>query len=36
MKEGQKLWEKEELILPTRFLPDIEFLKYHNQERFRS
>lgn len=23
------------LILPSRFLPDIEFLKYHNNERFR-
>jgi putative restriction endonuclease len=25
----------QELILPSRFLPDIEFLKYHNQEKFR-
>lgn len=24
-----------EIILPSRFLPDIEFLMYHNQERFR-
>lgn len=23
------------IILPSRFLPDIEFLKYHNEERFR-
>jgi putative restriction endonuclease len=23
------------MILPSRFLPDIEFLKYHNQERFK-
>jgi len=23
------------LILPSRFLPDIEFIKYHNQEKFR-
>ena len=26
---------KRNLILPSRFLPDIEFIKYHNQERFR-
>jgi putative restriction endonuclease len=24
-----------DLILPSRFLPDIEFIKYHNQEKFR-
>ncbi len=24
-----------ELILPSRFLPGIEFIKYHNQEKFR-
>lgn len=24
------------IILPSRFLPDVEFLKYHNEERFRS
>jgi putative restriction endonuclease len=24
-----------DLILPSRFLPDLEFIKYHNQERFR-
>lgn len=24
------------IIPPSRFLPDIEFLKYHNQERFKS
>ena len=23
------------IILPSRFLPDVEFLKYHNNERFR-
>jgi putative restriction endonuclease len=23
------------IILPSRFLPEIEFLKYHNQERFK-
>ncbi|WGK68620.1 HNH endonuclease [Candidatus Haliotispira prima] len=25
----------QDLILPSRFLPDSEFLKYHNQERFK-
>jgi len=24
-----------EMILPSRFLPDVEFLKYHNNERFK-
>ena len=24
------------IILPSRFLPDIEFLKYHNEERFKA
>lgn len=28
-------YHNNELLLPTRFLPDIEFLKYHNQERFK-
>ncbi len=28
-------YEGKEIGLPTRFLPDIEFLKYHNQERFK-
>lgn len=28
-------YEGREIGLPTRFLPDIEFLKYHNQERFK-
>lgn len=26
---------KKTLILPSRFLPDIEFIKYHNHEKFR-
>jgi putative restriction endonuclease len=28
-------YENSEIILPTKFLPDVEFLKYHNQERFK-
>lgn len=28
-------YHNQSLILPSRFLPDIEFLKYHNNERFR-
>jgi len=28
-------YENQEMFLPSRFLPDIEFLKYHNQERFK-
>ncbi len=28
-------YENKDMILPSRFLPDIEFLKYHNQERFK-
>jgi len=27
--------DNQEIILPSRFLPDIEFLKYHNEFRFR-
>lgn len=29
-------YENQNIILPSRFLPDGEFLKYHNQERFKS
>lgn len=29
-------YENQPIILPSRFLPDVEFLKYHNQERFKS
>lgn len=29
-------YHNQDIILPSRFLPDIEFLKYHNEERFRS
>ena len=29
-------YEDRQIILPSRFLPDEEFLKYHNQERFKS
>ena len=29
-------YEDQQIILPSRFLPDIDFLKYHNQERFKS
>lgn len=28
-------YENQDIILPSRFLPDIEFLKYHNEERFK-
>lgn len=28
-------FENQPIILPTRFLPDIEFLNYHNNERFK-
>lgn len=29
-------FDNKELILPSRFLPDVEFLKYHNNERFKA
>lgn len=29
-------YDNQEIILPSKFLPDLEFLKYHNQERFQS
>ena len=29
-------YENKPIFLPTRFFPDVEFLKYHNQERFKS
>lgn len=29
-------YENQKIILPSRFLPDIEFLKYHNEVRFKS
>lgn len=29
-------YEGRQLILPSRFLPDINFLKYHNNERFKN
>lgn len=43
LKKGSKylahdyftLYHNKEIIMPTRFLPDSEFLKYHNQERFQ-
>jgi len=28
-------YENKEIFLPSKFLPDIEFLKYHNDERFK-
>ena len=28
-------YEDKEIILPSRFLPDVEFLRYHNNERFK-
>lgn len=29
-------YDDKDIILPSRFLPDIEFLKYHNNERFKT
>lgn len=29
-------YDNKQIILPSRFLPDIEFLNYHNNERFRA
>jgi putative restriction endonuclease len=29
-------YENKNIFLPSRFLPDKEFLKYHNQERFKA
>jgi putative restriction endonuclease len=29
-------YEGKQIILPSRFLPDINFLKYHNDERFKN
>ena len=29
-------YENKKMILPSRFLPDKDFLKYHNDERFKS
>lgn len=29
-------YNDQDINLPSRFLPDIEFLKYHNKERFKS
>jgi len=28
-------YENKEIILPTRFLPDVNFLKFHNENRFQ-
>ncbi len=28
-------YENKDIILPSRFLPDVEFLKYHNDYRFK-
>lgn len=28
-------YENKDIVLPSRFLPDVEFLKYHNDERFK-
>jgi len=28
-------YDNKNIILPSRFLPDVEFFKYHNQERFK-
>ncbi|RYC51148.1 HNH endonuclease [Flagellimonas olearia] len=29
-------YENKDIFLPSKFLPDIEFLKYHNENRFQS
>lgn len=29
-------FENQKIILPSRFLPNVDFLKYHNEERFKS
>ena len=29
-------YDNKQIILPSRFLPEIEFLKFHNNERFRA
>ena len=29
-------YDNQDMILPSRFLPDIEFLKYHNENRFKT
>lgn len=29
-------YDNKEIVLPSRFLPDINFLKYHNDERFKT
>ena len=29
-------YNNKSIILPSRFLPDSAFLKYHNQERFKA
>jgi putative restriction endonuclease len=29
-------YDNQPMFLPSRFFPDIDFLKYHNQERFKS
>jgi putative restriction endonuclease len=29
-------YHEKKIILPSRFLPDLAFLKYHNEERFKS
>ena len=28
-------YDNQKIILPSRFLPDVEFLKYHNENRFK-
>ena len=43
LKQTKNVWvnnffikyHDKEMILPSRFLPDLEFLKYHNNERFK-
>ena len=36
MKEYFHKYNEQQIVLPSRFLPDRELLAYHNQERFRS
>lgn len=35
VKQNFGVYENKSIILPRKFTPDPEFLKYHNQERFR-
>ncbi|MCG6914342.1 HNH endonuclease [bacterium BMS3Abin03] len=36
IQENFCMYENRSIILPTKFLPDKEFLQYHNEQRFRA